>query len=105
MKRHIILIAVVVSLATSVACSLFSTKSNPAANNLAASDATEVFEVGKIYNLSVSDAGDKVVIACTVKATKANWVSCDSKYKDSAGEAISRQLWVNTNNVSVVRPN
>jgi hypothetical protein len=103
-KRFVVLTTIVLVLSTTIGCSLFSTKSNLATNSLA-SDATDVFEVGKVYNLSVSDAGDKVVIECTVKAIKGSWVSCDSRYKDSAGQTANRHLWVNTNSVSVVRPN
>lgn len=70
-----------------------------------AESVADVFLVAKLYNFSVSDGGEKIIIACTVVEVKNNWVACSANYKGAQGQTINKNLWLNADNITVVHRN
>lgn len=87
-----------------VVVSLYHTRVSTAGE--AANTATEsgdVFQIGKIYDLSISDAGVRNIYRCRVVETRGNWVSCQAAWQDPSGRATNGNLWLNSDHIAVVQ--
>ena len=66
--------------------------------------AADVFTVGRNYTLAMSDAGNRMLYSCTVISRGGDWVQCNASWQTANGRE-NAVLWLNTNSMSVVRPN
>lgn len=87
-----------------VAVSLYHTRVGTAgeAANVAPA-ASDVFQIGRVYDLSISDAGARTIYRCRVVETRSNWVSCQATWQDPGGRATNGNLWLNSDHMAVVQ--
>lgn len=66
-------------------------------------DSADIFETNRFYDLAISDAGNRTIYRCKVMQTRSNWVFCQATWRNANGVGQSGNLWLNADNMAVVR--
>ena len=99
-NTHFLLVAVSALLVLS-AVSSYTTRVSTAGDRVTANlalptiilDSADIFEANRLYDLAISDAGNRTIYRCRVVQTRSNWVFCEGSWRTPNGAVQNGNLW------------